>query len=264
MSEFYGKVYIICFDQPIQTERANVKHYVGFATHLEQRIQHHRNGTGAAILRAANNAGIKWNISRVFKNATREIERKIKNYKKTAAFCPNCFSDVSKTLSTPKGYTEAANQWKRAYKLITAKCGTIHVERITVSQVELLKRLATRFKIGESFQIENKLYTRQNRRQFGSAFQIQEMDFSIPETPDENEKLKTKLNLIQPNAAPPACVQCGEFRSLDESGICWLCVPAKDENAPAKIPDPVVVFGGFREMIVQPQTETDEFDDIPF
>ena len=241
MSDFIGQVYIICFDRPYKSESGRtVRHYVGFATDLNKRIAHHKANTGAKLIRALNLAGIDWKVVRVFKNVSREIERKIKNYKKTDAFCPNCFSSHLQTLSTPKGYIEPPEQWKRAYKLIRLKCGTFHASRITVSQVEAMKRLSKRLHVGDELQIGDKIYKRQNARR-GESWELLEI---VENAHDDGDKWKTaqteyleKLNRIPPQTwidayvgkipdEIPPCKQCGGVGlSLDEKGYCWACDP---------------------------------------
>lgn len=80
-------VYLIHFDRPL----AHAQHYIGFAENdLEQRINKHRSGAGAKILRAANIAGINWNVVKVWEEGDRTFERSLKNRKKTRCLCPVC------------------------------------------------------------------------------------------------------------------------------------------------------------------------------
>lgn len=80
-------VYLIHFDKPL----AHAQHYIGFAeNNLEQRISRHRSGAGAKLLRAANIAGISWNVVKVWEEGDRNFERSLKNKKKTRCICPVC------------------------------------------------------------------------------------------------------------------------------------------------------------------------------
>lgn len=53
-----ASVYLLCFDKPFIGEQRNpnakkrgfAKHYPGYADNLDARIEHHRNGTGAACV----------------------------------------------------------------------------------------------------------------------------------------------------------------------------------------------------------------------
>lgn len=89
-------VYIIHLDQPMsqgldpRTGRERfARHYVGYTRSFKQRIDHHRNGTGARMLAVAKERGIPWHVSRVMRG-TRFVERKIKNSNHTERYCPSC------------------------------------------------------------------------------------------------------------------------------------------------------------------------------
>lgn len=83
-----GQVYLIHFDQKLH----HAQHYLGFCENgnLESRLETHRAGQGAKILRALNQLGIGYNIVRTWKNVSRTFERQLKNKKKTRCFCPKC------------------------------------------------------------------------------------------------------------------------------------------------------------------------------
>lgn len=80
-----SKVYIIHLHTPLK----HAQHYVGYSDHLSQRIEHHRNNTGARLLQVCNQQGIGWDVVVVFKG-TRTDERRLKNQKHTARYCPIC------------------------------------------------------------------------------------------------------------------------------------------------------------------------------
>lgn len=80
-------VYLIHFNSPLK----HANHYIGFVKgNLNNRIIKHRNGTGAKILKAANDKGIDWKVVRTWKEGDRNLERKLKNQKKTRCLCPVC------------------------------------------------------------------------------------------------------------------------------------------------------------------------------
>jgi len=56
---------------------------------VEGRLYYHKKGAGAKLLAALNRAGIGYRIVRVFEG-DRNLERKLKNRKNTAAICPIC------------------------------------------------------------------------------------------------------------------------------------------------------------------------------
>ncbi len=80
-------VYLIHFDQPLK----HAQHYIGFVeSDLDQRIEKHKNGTGAKIMKAVNEAGIPWQVVKVWKDGDRTFERKLKNRKNSKCMCPLC------------------------------------------------------------------------------------------------------------------------------------------------------------------------------
>ena len=79
-------VYLIHF----QTKLKHAGHYVGYAAHVSQRIAHHKHGTGARILAACNALGIEYDIARTWDSEGRDFERKLKNCKNAARYCPKC------------------------------------------------------------------------------------------------------------------------------------------------------------------------------
>jgi predicted GIY-YIG superfamily endonuclease len=86
-------VYLIHFDQPFK----HARHYIGYAENdLEQRIEKHKSGFGAKLMRAVTNAGIEWKVVRVWNEGDRTFERKLKNWKKSSCLCPECTGSKKK------------------------------------------------------------------------------------------------------------------------------------------------------------------------
>jgi hypothetical protein len=81
-------IYLIHFDRPFK----HAKHYLGFCEEggLEQRIDKHRRGAGAKLLRAVAQAGIGFRVVRTWAQGTRDEERKLKNRGGAARICPCC------------------------------------------------------------------------------------------------------------------------------------------------------------------------------
>lgn len=78
--------YLLHFDPPYK----HARHYVGYTEHLDVRVEQHRNGTGANLTAVASAAGCEIKIARVWDNATRALERKIKTSKHHSRLCPIC------------------------------------------------------------------------------------------------------------------------------------------------------------------------------
>ena len=81
-------MYLIHFDRPY----GRSSHYVGWAPPLglRLRITKHRQGAGARTLRRLNEAGIGWNVVRIWTGATLEDEQKVKAWKRSKLLCPTC------------------------------------------------------------------------------------------------------------------------------------------------------------------------------
>lgn len=79
-------VYLIHFESKLH----HAQHYIGFVEgNLGQRIALHKASRGAKLLAAINDAGIEWRVVRIWRGADRCFERRLKNYKKPAAFAPS-------------------------------------------------------------------------------------------------------------------------------------------------------------------------------
>lgn len=83
-----GTVYLLHFDQPF----GHARHYLGWATDLEARFRHHRNGTGANLLKHAGRAGVTWVLARTWEG-DRNLERRLHNGGH-ARRCPICKAAV--------------------------------------------------------------------------------------------------------------------------------------------------------------------------
>jgi predicted GIY-YIG superfamily endonuclease len=81
-------VYLIHFDKPYH----HACHYLGFseAESPEARLERHRSGDGAKLLRALNLAGIGYKIVRTWPEGDRNFERSLKNQNNIKRHCPMC------------------------------------------------------------------------------------------------------------------------------------------------------------------------------
>ena len=77
------------------------QHYIGTTKDLARRVQEHRNGSGAALLRAASAAGVGWRVV-AWKEGGRDVEQTVKRQNHTRRFCPLC----------NPGYAGKHNGWK--------------------------------------------------------------------------------------------------------------------------------------------------------
>lgn len=81
-----GTVYLLHFDRPYK----HARHYLGWASNLEARLQHHREGTGANLLAVLKREGIGFTLARTWAPADRHRERQIKNQGGLSRCCPTC------------------------------------------------------------------------------------------------------------------------------------------------------------------------------
>jgi hypothetical protein len=83
-------VYLICFSQPIGTERHSVRHYAGFAeSDVDARFAQHQSGRGARLTQVAVERGVSLTLVRIWPEGDRKFERQLKDGSLTE-LCPHC------------------------------------------------------------------------------------------------------------------------------------------------------------------------------
>lgn len=82
-------VYLLHFNTPF----GHARHYLGWASRLEDRLRHHEAGTGANLLKHARAAGVTWVLARTWEG-DRHLERRLHNGGH-ARRCPVCKSSSS-------------------------------------------------------------------------------------------------------------------------------------------------------------------------
>jgi predicted GIY-YIG superfamily endonuclease len=71
-----GRVYLICFERPYK----HARHYMGWtARSIEERIAEHMTGKGSRLMAAVVNAGISWEVVKVWEGATLRDELRWKS-----------------------------------------------------------------------------------------------------------------------------------------------------------------------------------------
>lgn len=90
-------VYLIHFEAGLHVaDNRYAQHYIGFVQNahtLHNRMHCHRSGNGSRLMAAVTAAGIPWNIVRVWDDADRYFERKLKRTAKATVLCPVCASE---------------------------------------------------------------------------------------------------------------------------------------------------------------------------
>lgn len=83
-----GYVYLVLLSSPLGSDRHQARFYLGSALNLDKRIRQHRSGQGSAMLRAANQKGIDYEIIKSLQlptaAAARKLERRLKRRKRNA------------------------------------------------------------------------------------------------------------------------------------------------------------------------------------
>jgi predicted GIY-YIG superfamily endonuclease len=79
-------IYLIHFDTPYQ----HAQHYLGFATDIAKRLNKHKSGHGARLMQVVEDAGITWQLARIWREGTRTEERRLKNGGSSRRYCPIC------------------------------------------------------------------------------------------------------------------------------------------------------------------------------
>ena len=82
-----GTVYLLHFDEPI----GNAQHYLGWTSkRVEDRVQKHIDGTGAALPREATRLGISPECVRTWDDEPISKEKALKRRKNSRGLCPIC------------------------------------------------------------------------------------------------------------------------------------------------------------------------------
>jgi hypothetical protein len=79
-------VYLICFERPYR----HARHYLGWTNDLEHRMEKHLRGQGSPLIRAAIGVGIAVTLARVWPDADRNFESRLKRRKEGPRLCPRC------------------------------------------------------------------------------------------------------------------------------------------------------------------------------
>jgi predicted GIY-YIG superfamily endonuclease len=84
-----GIIYLLHFSGAYK----HARHYIGFTTDLQARLDAHNKGAGARLLEVITGAGIGFELARTWQG-TRKTERALKNQKNAPRFCPVCRGKV--------------------------------------------------------------------------------------------------------------------------------------------------------------------------
>lgn len=83
-------IYLIHFSKP----HYHARHYLGFVDgdiqKLNKRLEKHRKGTGAKLMKHISSLGISWELAKIWEGGSRTTERRLKKWKKIWRLCPIC------------------------------------------------------------------------------------------------------------------------------------------------------------------------------
>ena len=92
-------VYLLHFEPAYR----HAGHYVGFAQDLGPRLNAHLHGRGARLTQVAHDAGCALVLARVWTNASRADERRLKRWHGAAQLCPICRGELGLQLALLPG-----------------------------------------------------------------------------------------------------------------------------------------------------------------
>lgn len=79
-------VYLIHFSKKYK----HAGHYVGYTTDINARLAAHKKGNGARLMRVVTEAGIDWELVRVWEDGDQKFERSLKKKGNISRKCPIC------------------------------------------------------------------------------------------------------------------------------------------------------------------------------
>ncbi|HYU74203.1 MAG TPA: hypothetical protein VEL31_16150, partial [Ktedonobacteraceae bacterium] len=87
-AEYY--VYLIHFTTPYK----HARHYLGSTCFLDERLAAHANGSGARLMEVVSQAGITWELARLWpcesEPEMRQLEKYYKHRHNSGQICPSC------------------------------------------------------------------------------------------------------------------------------------------------------------------------------
>jgi predicted GIY-YIG superfamily endonuclease len=91
-----GTIYLLHFDRPY----GHARHYMGWTSSLDERLEAHAAGRGARLLEVVSAAGIGWTLARTW-TGTRDKERSFKARGHTRK-CPICKAEMDSAAPTER------------------------------------------------------------------------------------------------------------------------------------------------------------------
>lgn len=86
LGHIIGDVYLLHFNRAYNGAR----HYLGFSTDIPARLERHKAGRGARLLKAVTEAGIPWRLVRTWRKKDGYFEQELKRANELKTLCPVC------------------------------------------------------------------------------------------------------------------------------------------------------------------------------
>ena len=90
MKRTKSNVYLIHFEKNLE----HARHYIGATDDVQARLERHKQGLGANILRVCNEHNIDYKVVRIWDSKPIGFERLLKNRKNAPSLCPVCNPDT--------------------------------------------------------------------------------------------------------------------------------------------------------------------------
>jgi predicted GIY-YIG superfamily endonuclease len=84
-----------CYLIHFEVAYRHATHYLGYSCDLRARIAAHERGNGARLIAVLTRHDIRWQVARIWPNAGRALERKLKARHSGVRLCPVCQGKVA-------------------------------------------------------------------------------------------------------------------------------------------------------------------------
>jgi len=112
-----GTVYLLHLDPPLK----HARHYLGWTSNLDRRLEAHRSGRGARLMEVVKEAGGTFRLARTWVGS-KSLERAIKDRKEAPKLCPVCTPEPP---SMSRGRSATVSPQQEAVPAVEAGIGPV-------------------------------------------------------------------------------------------------------------------------------------------
>jgi hypothetical protein len=87
-------VYLLHFHRKYK----HASHYLGYSANVERRVKQHQRGCGVPLMRAVYEAGISFDVARVWNDGDKGLEQRLRQQNNNPRLCPLCSASPSSLL----------------------------------------------------------------------------------------------------------------------------------------------------------------------